>query len=76
MPAGFEPRLDCGGISLPLNLPTWSESSPKPKEKAGCSNFKLHLLAFVVRPAGFEPAAYGFEVRFRIKKQIDNGNKK
>jgi hypothetical protein len=32
-PAGFEPRLESSGISLSLNLPTWSESRWKHKKK-------------------------------------------
>jgi hypothetical protein len=30
--AGFEPRLNCGGISLALNLPTWFKSCQKHKK--------------------------------------------
>jgi len=30
----------------------------------------------MVRPARFERAAYGFEVGFQKKRQVDNGNKK
>jgi len=35
---------------------------PVVKKKAGCSVFKATpAYFFMVRPAGFEPAAYGFE---------------
>jgi len=40
-----------------------------PAERNKKSKWRLfhHLLIFLVRPAGFEPAAYGFEVGFRAK---------
>jgi len=35
-----------------------------------------NTLEFLVRPARFELATYGFVVSFLIKKQVNNGNKK
>ena len=59
------PRLKSGGISLTLNLPTWSEPCRKAQKK------QMLIVSssayFLVRPAGFEPAAYGFEVRRSIQ---------
>jgi len=51
-----------GGFRLRLNLPTWFEYRICNK-KAGCNFLKATPAFFMVRPAGFEPAAYGFEVR-------------
>ena len=54
-----------GRLQKGRNLsPNWSEYCQLKKEKAGCRIFNAApAYFFVVRPAGFEPAAYGFEVQ-------------
>jgi hypothetical protein len=63
-PAGFEPRLNCGGISLRSTCRLGSNSAGIVEiKKAEVRCRTTTFFNFLVRPAGFEPAAYGFEVR-------------
>jgi hypothetical protein len=61
--AGFESRFQRDYASAACRL------GPNPAERNKKSRWRLihHLQFFLVRPAGFEPAAYGFEVGFRAK---------
>ena len=68
--AGFEPRLKNGGISLALNLPPWFKSYPSRYHNKRGKFIDLPPYAFMVRQAGFEPAAYGFVVRRSIRAEL------
>ncbi len=64
--AGFEPRRFAAGFRLRLNLPTCFESCPKTKKKLAVA-YQVLYHSILVRLAGFEPAAYGLEVRCSIQ---------
>ena len=64
--AGFEPRRFAAGFRLRLNLPTWFEFCPKTKKQVAVACQVLYH-SILVRLAGFEPAAYGLEVRCSIQ---------
>jgi hypothetical protein len=61
-PETHRPRMNCGWISLTLNLPIWFKFCRyRSNKKSRGQLLSLDFFAFVVRSAGFEPVAYGFE---------------